>query len=159
MDLPLFGPHGFAHGGKVYIALCPGKFLVQLRGGLFSHGVQLDLKLCGLAGEFLHPELLRVSEIKAEGLTSGVAVDGIFGGRHQLAVPQNHHHLFHPAVGDLLPIHEADKIQQDPAAALGGGGGVVVNGVHPGLVDHLLVNGLFGKRPHMAGDSQPLVLT
>ena len=27
---------------------------------------------------------------------SGVAVDGIFGGGHQLAVPQNHHHLFHP---------------------------------------------------------------
>ena len=158
MDLPLFGPHGLAHGGKVCIALCPGKFLVQLRGGLFGHGVQLDLKLRGLARELLHPELLRVSEIEAEGLASDVAVDGIFGGGHQLAVPQNHHHLFHPAVGDLLPVHEADKIQQDPAAALGGGGGVVVDGAHPGLVDHLLVNGLFGKRPHMAGDSQPLVL-
>lgn len=51
VDLPLFGPHGLAHGGKVCIALCPGKCLVQLRGGLFGHGVQLDLKLRGLAGE------------------------------------------------------------------------------------------------------------
>ena len=120
--------------------------------------MQLDLKLRGLAGELLHPELLRVSEIEAEGLASGVAVDGIFGGRHQLASPRTTITFSIRLSGISSPSMKPTKIQQDPAAALGGGGGVVVDGAHPGLVDHLLVNGLFGKRPHMAGDSQPLVL-
>ena len=120
--------------------------------------MQLDLELSRLAGKLRHPELGGVGEVEPEGLPGFVAVDGILGGGHQLAVAQHDHDLFHPAVGDLLAVHEACKIQQDAAAALGTLLGVVVEGMEPGLVDHLDVQRLFRKAPHMAGDGQPLVL-
>ena len=87
-----------------------------------------------------------------------MAVDGLLSGGHQLAVAQHDHDLLHPAVGDLLAVHVAGKVQQGAEAALGRFGGGVVDRVHPGLVDKLDVHSLVGDRADVTGDSQALVL-
>ena len=159
VDGLLLGTDGLFHGLEGVIALCLGKGLVQLRGGLFGHGVQVDLELCGLAGQLFDPEIRRIGEVEPEHLTSRVTVDGVLSIGHQLAVAQHHHDVLHPAVGDLLAVHVAGKVQQDPVAGLGGGIGVVVDGVGAGRVDKLLLEGLLGHRADMAGNGQTLVLT
>ena len=158
MNLLLLGPDRLPHGGERAITDGLGKLLRQLRSVLLGHRAEVDLKLGGLAGELRHPELSGVSKIEAERFPGAVAVDGLLGGGHQLAVTQHHHHFFHPAVGNLLAVHVARKIQQGAAAALGGLLGGAVGGVHPGLVHHLNVQRLLRHRPDMAGDGQTLVL-
>jgi hypothetical protein len=121
--------------------------------------VERDLELRRLAGKLRYTERGRIGEVEPEGLTGLVAIDGLLGGRHQLAVAQHDHDLLHPAVGNLLAVHETGEIQQHPAAALRGLGGVVVGGAHPGLVDHLDVQRLLGNAAHMAGDGQSFILS
>ena len=135
-----------------------GKGLIGGGSDLLGQRAEVDLELRGLAGQLGQAEILRVGEVEAEHLTGTVAVDGLLGGGHQLAVAQHHHDILHPAVGDLLAVHVADKIQQGTEAALGRGGGGVVDGVHPGLMQHLDVHGLVGDRADVAGDGEALVL-
>ena len=158
VDLLLLGADSFAHGGQRLVAQRSCKFLGQLRGGLFGDGVELDLELSRFAGQLFDPEVFRIGEVEPERLTGFVAVDGVFGGGHQLAVAQHDHDLLHPAVGDLPAVHVAGKVQQGAEAALGGLVGVVVDRVQTGLVDHLDIDRLFGKAAYMAGDGQTLVL-
>ena len=135
-----------------------GKGLIGGGSDLLGQRAEVDLELRGLAGQLGQAEILRVGEVEAEHLTGTVAVDGLLGGGHQPAVAQHHHDILHPAVGDLLAVHVADKIQQGTEAALGRGGGGVVDGVHPGLMQHLDVHGLVGDRADVAGDGEALVL-
>ena len=158
VDLLLFGAKVSFQSVDGVEAQTLGESLIRGRGDLLGQRAELDLELCGLAGQLGQAEVLRVSKVEAEHLAGTVAVDGLLGGGHQLAVTQHDHDLLHPAVGDLLAVHVAGKVQQSAEAALGRFGGGAVDGVHPGLVDKLDVHGLVGDRADVTGDSQALVL-
>ena len=158
VDLLLFGAKVSLQRIEGVEAQTLGESLIRCGRDFLGQRAELDLELCGLAGQLRQAEVLRVSKVEAEHLAGAVTVDGLLGGGHQLAVAQHDHDLLHPAVGDLLAVHVAGKVQQGAEAALGRFGGGVVDRVHPGLVDKLDVHGLVGDGADVTGDSQALVL-
>ena len=158
VDLLLFGAKVSLQRIEGVEAQTLGESLIRCGRDFLGQRAELDLELCGLAGQLRQAEVLRVSKVEAEHLAGTVAVDGLLGGGHQLTVAQHDHDLLHPAVGDLLAVHVAGKVQQSAEAAPGRFGGGVVDRVHPGLVDKLDVHSLVGDRADVTGDSQALVL-
>ena len=153
VDLLLFGAKVSLQRIEGVKAQTLGESLIRCGRDFLGQRAEFDLELCGLAGQLRQAEVLRVSKVEAEHLAGTVTVDGLLGGGHQLAVAQHDHDLLHPAVGDLLAIHVAGKVQQGAEAALGRFGGGVVDGVHPGLVDKLDVHSLVGNGADVTGDS------
>ena len=120
-------------------------------GSCFCSTVQADLELRRFAGELRHAELVRVGEIKAEGLSGAVAVHGLLGGRHELGGAQCHGHLFHAAVRDGRAVQKALKIQCDPHPPGSGGAGGAERRMTAGKAFQFRSNGGFGHRAHPAG--------
>lgn len=72
--------------------------------------MERNLELRRLAGKLRYTERGRIGEVEPEGLTGLMAIDGLLSGGHQLAVAQHDHDLLHPAVGNLLAVHETGEI-------------------------------------------------